>query len=56
MKQDTGIGIAKHEYGNIFEPLDRMAVSNPIFEGTGIGLKDNGHAVEAYSRIAARSK
>lgn len=36
--QDTGIGIPKHEYRNIFEPFYRVAESSSLSEGTGIGL------------------
>ena len=43
---DTGIGISKDQFPELFKPFSRLATGNPDIEGTGIGLTISKQLVE----------
>lgn len=43
---DTGIGIAKDDFGDVFQPFSRLHSNNSAIEGTGIGLTLSRRLVE----------
>ena len=50
--KDTGVGISKSDYKNLFKPFSRLGAENSKIEGTGIGLSITKRLLESmHGRI-----